>query len=158
MAQATQAGSADSPPAPHRTLAEREADVIDDDLGVPGGIPLGRIPSHESTARSLGRHSSCRSCDVSAQTLTPDDGKRPVQKGDVEKLEDVKGYMLTQEGDYIWVRPCLPGRASQGSHFDSPLQVDFAPDSHADPMSFKPWRKWAITIVAIMFTFWTSYK
>lgn len=46
------------------------------------------------------------------------------------------GWLFTKEGDVIW--------------------VDFSPDSPHDPLSFPKWRKWGATIVAILFTLFTS--
>ncbi|KAJ9115904.1 hypothetical protein QFC22_005047 [Naganishia vaughanmartiniae] len=140
---------------------EKEVEVLERDL-------LDRRPSHHGTHRQDGaptvslstayissihdEPSPCHSSDVTVaapdvgQGQAEDDAKTDENAAAVEvDLMNVKqeswqedGYLFTKEGRTVW--------------------VEFAPDSPKDPFQFPQARKWYITIVAIFYTFATSWN
>jgi hypothetical protein len=66
------------------------------------------------------------------------------------------GYLFTREGRIIWVstRICTVIHTPTLSN----IQVEFSPKSPKDPFHFTQARKWYITIVAIFYTFTTSWN
>ncbi|KAI5451207.1 hypothetical protein NCC49_002083 [Naganishia albida] len=143
-----------------RSHYEKEVEVLERDL-------LDRKPSHHGVRRQdsrpqvepilepplgwtagiqhgpdTGQVSTCRSSDRTvAATEVDKEGKADPAAIQAETAQDSweeDGYLFTKEGRNVW--------------------VEFAPDSPKDPFQFPQGRKWYITIVAIFYTFATSWN